>query len=52
MASRIIALLADPQLARKMGIRGHEKVLANYDPRVAARRFERLYMEVAQTAAQ
>jgi glycosyltransferase involved in cell wall biosynthesis len=47
MAGRIIALLADPALASGMGLKGHKKVLTNYDPSVAARRFERLYMEVA-----
>lgn len=49
MASRIIKLLAEPALARDMGIRGHQKVLTQYDPTVAARRFERLYTEVART---
>jgi glycosyltransferase involved in cell wall biosynthesis len=52
MASRISKLLADPALASEMGIRGHRKVLAQYDPRVAARRFERLYAEVAQARTQ
>lgn len=52
MASRIATLLADPALATAMGARGHKKVRADYDPDVAARRFERLYMEVSQTAAQ
>ena len=47
MASRIVALLADPALASEMGVRGHKKVLADYDPRVAARRFEHLYMRIA-----
>ena len=46
MGSRISSLLRDPVLATDMGRRGHKKVLANYDPSVAARRFERLYMEV------
>jgi glycosyltransferase involved in cell wall biosynthesis len=48
MAVRIIALLADPALATQMGVLGHKKVLAHYDPSVAARRFERLYMDVAR----
>jgi len=52
MASRIIALLADPGLAKDMGVRGHKKALTNYNPSVAARRFERLYMEVAHARAQ
>lgn len=47
MAARIITLLADPVLARDMGARGHKKALTQYDPSVAARRFERLYREVA-----
>jgi glycosyltransferase involved in cell wall biosynthesis len=52
MAGRISKLLGDPALATDMGIRGHKKVLAEYDPRVAARRFERLYVEVAQARTQ
>ena len=48
MAGRIIALLADPVLAADMGRRGYKKALTNYDPNVAARRFERLYIEVAR----
>jgi glycosyltransferase involved in cell wall biosynthesis len=48
MARRIGTLLADPALAAEMGRRGHKKVLTNYDPSVAARRFERLYTEVAR----
>ena len=52
MADRIIALLANPALAADMGRRGHKKVLTTYDPSVAARRFEQLYMEVAHAAAQ
>lgn len=52
MAGRITELLADPALAADMGLKGHKKVLTNYDPSVAARRFERLYMEVAHASAQ
>lgn len=52
MASRIITLLRDPVLATAMGLQGHKKVLANYSPTVAARRFERLYMEVAHTGSE
>lgn len=52
MASRIITLLADPQLATNMGLRGHEKVLTHYNPTVAARRFERLYHEIARAGTQ
>ena len=52
MANRITSLLADPVLATRMGVQGHKKVLAHYDPGVAARRFERLYMEVAHARAQ
>jgi glycosyltransferase involved in cell wall biosynthesis len=47
MAARIATLLADPALATEMGLRAHKKVLTNYDPSTVARRFERLYMEVA-----
>ena len=49
LAHRIIALLADPALAANMGRKGHRKVLEHYDPRVAARRFERLYRQVARS---
>ncbi|HEV2268344.1 MAG TPA: glycosyltransferase [Steroidobacteraceae bacterium] len=52
MASRIIELLGNVALATDMGVRGHRKVLTHYDPNVAARRFERLYAEVAQAGAQ
>jgi glycosyltransferase involved in cell wall biosynthesis len=48
MADRITTLLADPVLAADMGLKGHKKALTSYDPKVAARRFERLYMEVAR----
>jgi glycosyltransferase involved in cell wall biosynthesis len=47
LAHRIITLLADPVLATRMGLLGHEKALTHYDPRIAARRFERLYTEIA-----
>jgi glycosyltransferase involved in cell wall biosynthesis len=47
MAGRITTLLADPALATNMGLQGHKRALANYDPRIAARRFERLYRDVA-----
>jgi glycosyltransferase involved in cell wall biosynthesis len=52
MADRIIALLADPELATEMGLRGHKRVLAHYDPCAAARRFERLYVDVATAGLQ
>ncbi len=51
MATRVISLLADPALAVQMGLQGHKKVVAHYDPRIAARRFERLYMDAAHTKA-
>jgi glycosyltransferase involved in cell wall biosynthesis len=49
MAARIAALLADPALAAEMGVKGLRKVRANYNPRVAAKKFERLYREVTQS---
>lgn len=49
MANRIASLLRDPALATTMGLHGHKKVLTHYDPSAAARRFERLYMDVAHT---
>jgi len=52
LARRIIKLLGNPALATDMGIRGHKRVLAHYEPSVAARRFEGLYMEVAHARAQ
>lgn len=51
LASRISELLSDPQLAAEMGLRGYEKVRSQYDPREAARRFERIYIEVARSKA-
>jgi glycosyltransferase involved in cell wall biosynthesis len=50
LAARIAELVADPELAARMGSSGHAKVQASYDPRVAARAFERLYREVADAA--
>jgi glycosyltransferase involved in cell wall biosynthesis len=52
LASRLIDLLGNPALATEMGIRGHRKVLTHFDPSVVARRFERLYAEVAHAGAQ
>jgi glycosyltransferase involved in cell wall biosynthesis len=52
MADRLIALLEDPALAASMGRQGHRKVLMNYDPMVAAKRFEQLYVEIANAKAQ
>jgi glycosyltransferase involved in cell wall biosynthesis len=49
MADRIAALLADPTLATEMGLKGLRKVRANYDPTIAARKFERLYAKVARS---
>jgi glycosyltransferase involved in cell wall biosynthesis len=51
VASRILRLLSDPALAMNMGLQGHKKVIAYYDPSVAARRFEQLYIDVAHTRA-
>ncbi|HEY1890287.1 MAG TPA: glycosyltransferase [Steroidobacteraceae bacterium] len=48
MTDRITMLLADSALATNMGIRGHKKVLANYDPTIAAQRFARLYGDVVR----
>ena len=47
MVERISTLLANPSLAADMGLKGYNKVLTHYDPTGGARRFERLYMEVA-----
>ena len=49
MAARIAALVTDPTLATEMGLNGFRKVRANYNPVAAAREFERLYREVAQS---
>lgn len=51
MATRMTQLLSDPALATKMGFNGHEKVRAQFSPDTAARRFERLYLEVARSTA-
>ncbi len=48
MAERIARLLAAPDLAASMGQRGYWKAQTQYDPDSAARRFERLYSEVAR----
>ena len=48
MAARIAALLEDRSLAVEMGLKGLRKVREFYDPSVAARKFERLYSEVAK----
>ena len=50
MAARIATLVADPELAARMGRKGHAKVQALYDPRVAARAFEQLYRQLAGAA--
>jgi glycosyltransferase involved in cell wall biosynthesis len=52
MAARIAALLEDPSLAAEMGSKGLRKVREFYDPSVAARKFERLYREVAQLSCE
>jgi glycosyltransferase involved in cell wall biosynthesis len=49
MAARIAALLADPTLAAEMGRNGLRRVRASYDPSIAARKFERLYAQVARS---
>jgi glycosyltransferase involved in cell wall biosynthesis len=49
MAARIAALLADPTLAAEMGLKGLRKVRTNYDPGIAAKKFERLYADVARS---
>jgi glycosyltransferase involved in cell wall biosynthesis len=51
VANRILRLLSDPALAMNMGLQGHKKVIAYYDPSVAARRFEQLYIDVAHARA-
>jgi glycosyltransferase involved in cell wall biosynthesis len=48
LANRVIALLADPAAATDMGLKGHKKALADYEPGAAARRFECLYVDVAR----
>jgi glycosyltransferase involved in cell wall biosynthesis len=49
LADRIAALLADPTLATEMGLKGLRKVHTNYDPSIAAGKFERLYAKVARS---
>lgn len=51
LTARITELLANPALAVRMGLRGHEKVRALYNPSVGAGQFERLYIDVASSAA-
>src|SRR5580698_3442422 len=52
MTARIAALLEDPSLAAEMGFKGLRKVREFYDPSAAARKFERLYREVAQLSCE
>lgn len=52
MADRIVALLTNPTAATDMGIRGYNRVLTYYGPSVVAPRFERLYMQIANTTTQ
>ena len=49
LATRVTKLLADPMLTTEMGIRGYASVCAKYDPIIAAKRFEKLYLKVAQS---
>ena len=49
MAARMCELLADPALATRMGSAGCERVRSEYDPRVAAKKFERLYIDLAKS---
>jgi len=51
MAKRMSELLSNPDLAATMGHSGYEKVRAQYEPSAAARKFERLYVEVAGSKA-
>ncbi len=52
MADRMSELLSDAARAARMGLNGYEKVQAQYEPSSAARKFERLYVEVARSKAQ
>jgi glycosyltransferase involved in cell wall biosynthesis len=52
MAARMTELLARPEEAVSMGLRGHAKVRALYDPCLGARQFERLYRDVARPPLQ
>ena len=49
MADRMLKLTSDPALATRMGLNGYEKVRTQYAPNIAARRFERLYFDVAES---
>ena len=49
LADCMLRLLSDPALATRMGLNGYEKVRTHYAPDAAARRFERLYLEIAGT---
>lgn len=51
MANHMSELLSDPGLAARMGLKGYEKVQAQYEPAAAARKFERLYVEIAGSRA-
>ena len=47
LAEKITELLRNPTTAKSMGIAGHKRVCATYDPHVGAQRFVDLYSEVA-----
>lgn len=48
LAARMTELLAKPEQAVSMGLRGQAKVRALYDPGIGARQFERLYRGIAR----
>ena len=47
LAEKITELLRNPTTAKSMGLAGHKRVCATYDPHVGAQRFVDLYSEVA-----
>jgi len=49
LAEKICVLLANRDLAKKLGQRGFEEVQRRYDPRVAARSFQNLYRSLASS---
>ena len=51
LADKITELLLNPTKAKSMGLAGHKRVCATYDPNIGAQRFEHLYSEMASAAS-
>ena len=52
IAHRVVRLLKEPDLRRKMGMEGRSIVVARYDSRLMVRRLEKLYRELLENRRQ